>query len=195
MRRFTDNRDADTADALWLVEHPPVFTQGQAGRAEHLLDPGDIPVVQTDRGGQVTYHGPGQPIAYVLLDLRRLRIGVRKLVGALEAAVIDLLGEFSVAAEARSDAPGVYVDGAKIASVGLRVRQGCSYHGIAFNLALDLSPFQRINPCGYTGLAVTRLADLVPATALADADIAGALAASIAHRLGFTDVTQAPRPF
>ncbi|NBC12223.1 MAG: lipoyl(octanoyl) transferase LipB [Gammaproteobacteria bacterium] len=184
MRRFTDARTADTEDALWLVEHPPVFTQGQAGRPEHLLQPGDIPVVQTDRGGQVTYHGPGQLVAYVLVDLRRLKIGVRKLVAALEGAVIDLLAGFGITAQARPDAPGVYVDGAKIASVGLRVRHGCSYHGIALNLDLDLAPFARINPCGHIGLPMTRLVDLVPATTLAASDPGERLASVIAARLG-----------
>ncbi|MBK1633451.1 octanoyltransferase [Thiohalocapsa halophila] len=183
MRRFTDARTADTEDALWLVEHPPVFTQGQAGRPEHLLQPGDIPVVQTDRGGQVTYHGPGQLVAYVLVDLRRLKIGVRKLVAALEGAVIDLLAGFGVTAQARPDAPGVYVDGAKIASVGLRVRHGCSYHGIALNLDLDLTPFARINPCGHVGLPMTRLVDWVPATILAASDPGERLASVIAARL------------
>lgn len=184
MQQFTDNRTAETEDALWLVEHPPVFTQGQAGRPEHVLHPGDIPVVQTDRGGQVTYHGPGQLVAYVLVDLRRLKIGVRKLVAALEGAVIDLLAGLEIAAQARPDAPGVYVDGAKIASVGLRVRHGCSYHGIALNLDLDLAPFARINPCGYAGLPMTRLVDLVPAQALAEQDMAGRLGAAVAARLG-----------
>lgn len=182
MRRFTDERGADTADALWLVEHPPVFTLGQAGRPEHLLNPGDISVVQTDRGGQVTYHGPGQIVAYLLLDLRRAGIGVKRLVHLLEQAVIDVLAQSGIEAAARPDAPGVYVAGAKIASIGLRVRRGCSYHGIALNVDVDLEPFQRINPCGYAGLQVTRLADLVPgvkpdrvATQLTEA-IAGRLA-------------------
>jgi lipoyl(octanoyl) transferase len=184
MQRFTDARTADTDDALWLTEHPPVFTQGQAGRAEHLLAPGDIPVVQSDRGGQVTYHAPGQLIAYVLVDLRRLRIGVRALVGALEGAVIDVLAGFGVGAAARPEAPGVYVDGAKIASVGLRVRHGRSYHGIALNLDLDLAPFRRINPCGHAGLPMTRLVDLVAPGLLADVDPGGRLAAALAGRLG-----------
>jgi len=161
MRRFTDERGPETPDELWLLEHPPVFTLGQAGRPEHLLAPGDIPVVQTDRGGQVTYHGPGQLIAYLLLALPRAHIGIKALVHLLEQSVIDLLADYDIVAVARTDAPGVYVEGAKIASVGLRVRRGCSYHGIALNLDLDLEPFQRINPCGYAGLAVTRLADLV----------------------------------
>lgn len=160
MRRFTDRRDPGTPDELWLLEHAPVFTLGQAGRPEHLLAPGDIPVVHTDRGGQVTYHGPGQLVAYLLIDLPRARLGVKALVHGLEQVVIDLLAGHGIAAAARADAPGVYVDGAKIASVGLRIRHGCSYHGIALNLDLDLEPFSRINPCGHAGLAVTHLADL-----------------------------------
>jgi len=160
MRAFTDGRGPGTPSELWLVEHPPVYTQGQAGRAEHLLAPGDIPVVQSDRGGQVTYHGPGQAVLYVLLDLRAAGLGVRALVTRLEQAVIDLLAEHGIRAAARPDAPGVYVDGAKIASLGLRVRHGRSYHGVALNVDLDLAPFDRINPCGHRGLAVTRLADL-----------------------------------
>jgi len=182
MRRFTDERGADTADALWLVEHPPVFTLGQAGRSEHVLNPGDIPVLQSDRGGQVTYHGPGQIVAYLLLDLRRAGIGVKRLVNLLEQAVIDLLAEHGIAAAARPDAPGVYVAGAKIASIGLRVRHGCSYHGIALNVDLDLEPFQRINPCGYSGLQVTRLIDLAPGVVLDQ--VADQLADAIAGRLG-----------
>lgn len=161
MRELTDTRDASTPDQFWLVEHDPVFTQGQAGKPEHLLMPGDIPVVQADRGGQVTYHGPGQVVLYPLLDVRRARLGVRALVSGLENAVIALLAEQGVAAHARSDAPGVYVGEAKIASLGLRIRRGGSFHGVALNVDGDLSPFQRINPCGYAGMAMTRLADLV----------------------------------
>ncbi len=159
MQAFTDARGPDTPDEIWLVEHPPVFTLGRNGKPEHLLDPGDIPVVATDRGGQVTYHGPGQVVLYPLVDLRRLRLGVRHLVSALEAATVHLLADCDIAAHPRADAPGVYVSsGAKIASVGLRVRRGCSYHGIALNVDLDLAPFARINPCGYAGMAVTSLA-------------------------------------
>jgi lipoyl(octanoyl) transferase len=165
MRELTDTRDADTPDQFWLVEHDPVFTQGQAGKPEHLLMPGDIPVVQTDRGGQVTYHGPGQVVLYPLIDVRRSRLGVRDLVSGLENAVIALLAEYGIAARARPDAPGVYVmtgmGEAKIASLGLRIRRGGSFHGVALNVDGDLSPFQRINPCGYAGMAMTRLADLV----------------------------------
>lgn len=161
MRTLTDERDAETPDQFWLVEHDPVFTQGQAGKPEHLLMPGDIPVVATDRGGQVTYHGPGQVVLYPLLDVRRARLGVRELVTALEQAVIALLAEHGVPAHARPDAPGVYVGEAKIASLGLRIRRGASFHGVALNVDGDLSPFSRINPCGYAGMAMTRLTDLV----------------------------------
>lgn len=161
MRRFTDSRTAETDDELWLLEHPPVFTLGQAGLPEHLRNPGPIPVVRSDRGGQVTYHGPGQLVAYLLLDLKRARLGVKQLVHLLEQAVIDLLADYGLEARSRADAPGVYVGDAKIASVGLRVRHGCSYHGIALNVDLDPAPFQRINPCGYPDLPITRLCDQV----------------------------------
>lgn len=160
MQAFTDARGPDTDDEIWLVEHDPVFTQGQAGKAEHLLAPGDIPVVPVDRGGQVTYHGPGQIVAYPMVDLRRLGIGVRELVCRIEQAIIDTLDEFGISGERREGAPGVYVDGAKIAALGLRVRRGCSFHGLAFNIAMDLSPYRRINPCGYQGLAITQVVDL-----------------------------------
>jgi lipoyl(octanoyl) transferase len=161
MQRFTDSRGADTPDEIWLLEHAPVFTQGQAGKAEHVLFPGDIPVVQVDRGGQVTYHGPGQLVAYLLLDVRRSGIGVRELVSRIERSLIDLLASYGVNANAKPDAPGVYVDGAKIASLGLRIRNGRSFHGLALNVDMDLRPFQRINPCGYAGMAMTQLADQV----------------------------------
>ena len=157
MRAFTDARTPDTPSEIWLLEHDPVFTQGQAGRPDHLLAPGDIPVVQTDRGGQVTYHGPGQLVVYLLLSLREAGLGVRGLVSAMEQAVIDLLAERRLAAESRRDAPGVYVEGAKIAALGLRVRRGCTYHGLALNVAPDLEPFSRIDPCGYRGMPVTSL--------------------------------------
>jgi lipoyl(octanoyl) transferase len=160
MRTFTESRAVDTPDELWWVEHPPVFTQGLAGRAEHLLAPGDIPVIQVDRGGQVTFHGPGQVVAYCLLDVRRLGLGVRALVTALERSVIELLAAHGIVAHARPDAPGVYVEGAKVASLGLRIRQGRSYHGLSLNVAMDLEPFARINPCGLPGLRVTQLRDL-----------------------------------
>lgn len=161
MSDFTNQRSAETPDQLWLVEHAPVFTQGQAGKAEHVLFPGDIPVVQTDRGGQVTYHGPGQLVAYPLLDLRRLKIGVRDLVTAIEQTIVATLAHYGINSAAKPGAPGVYVNGDKIASLGLRVRRGCSFHGLALNVDMDLSPFQRINPCGYQGLAMTQIRDLV----------------------------------
>ena len=182
MRDFTAKRGPDTPDELWLLEHPAVFTLGQAGRDEHVLAPGEIPVIRVDRGGQVTYHGPGQLIAYLLLDLRRAGIGVKCLVNLLEQAVVNLLGELNITAAARSDAPGVYVDGAKIASLGLRISRGASYHGLALNLDLDLEPFSRINPCGYAGLTVTRVADL--ASGLEPQQIAADLARQIAALLG-----------
>ncbi len=159
MQAFTDARTADTPDEIWLLQHERVFTQGQAGKAEHVLLPGDIPVVPVDRGGQVTYHGPGQIVAYTLIDLRRLGIGVRELVCRIEQALIDTCAHFGVEAARRAGAPGVYVGEAKIAALGLRVRRGCSFHGLAFNIAMDLSPFLRINPCGFQGLQVTQLLD------------------------------------
>jgi lipoyl(octanoyl) transferase len=159
MQAFTDTRNSHTMDEIWLLEHPPVFTQGLAGKPEHILNAGDIPVVQTDRGGQVTYHGPGQIVAYVLLDLRRLNIGIRQLVCTLEKCIIAVLAEYGVTAANRADAPGVYVNGAKICSIGLRVRKGCSYHGIALNVDMDLEPFSRINPCGFRDLSMIQLRD------------------------------------
>ena len=160
MQRFTDARDGDTPDELWLVEHEPVFTLGQAGREEHVLMPGDIPVLHVDRGGQVTYHGPGQLVAYPLLDLKRLKLGVREYVNRIEQAVIDTLADWNIEGARRDGAPGVYVNGAKVAALGIRVRRGCAFHGLAFNIAMDLEPFQRINPCGYAGLEVVAMADL-----------------------------------
>jgi lipoyl(octanoyl) transferase len=160
MRHFCDRRRADTADEIWLMQHPPVYTLGLAGRREHVIAPVSIPIVHSDRGGQVTYHGPGQIIAYTLLDLRRLGIGPRELVRRLEQAVIGLLAERGIEATRRAGAPGVYVSCAKVAALGLRVRRGCSYHGLAVNVDLDLEPFSRINPCGYPGLPVTRFRDL-----------------------------------
>ncbi len=172
MQRFTDARDAATADEIWFLEHPPVFTLGMSGRREHVLAPGDIPVIQTDRGGQVTYHGPGQLVVYPLIDLRRSALGVRDLVCALERAVIGYTEELGIEARARRDAPGVYVHGRKLASVGLRIRRGASYHGIAINVRMDLEPFGRINPCGYAGLQMTQLAELAPGVTL-DAVMSG----------------------
>ena len=160
MRMRTDAARADSPDELWLLQHPPVFTLGQAGRRGHVRDPGAIPVVRSDRGGQVTYHGPGQLVAYLLFDLRRAKVGVRRIVETLEQAVIDMLDGAPVAAARRKGAPGVYVQGRKIASIGLRIRAGRTYHGVSINVDLDLSPFGRIDPCGFAGLPVTRLADL-----------------------------------
>lgn len=184
MQTFTNERDANTADELWLVEHPPVFTQGQAGRAEHLLAPGDIPVIQVDRGGQVTYHGPGQIVAYPLIDISRSQIGVRALVQGIEQAVIDVLKSYAVDAQLLDGAPGVYIDGVKIASLGLRIRRGKSFHGLSFNINMDLEPFQRINPCGFEGLQVTNL------SAFADVSITeveNRLIAGLSRVLGYND--------
>ena len=184
MQRFTDEREAGRADELWLVEHPPVFTVGLNGKPEHLLAPGEIPVLHIDRGGQVTYHGPGQLVAYPLLDLRRLNLGVRQLVTTLEEAVIALLADHGIHAQGRRDAPGVYVNGAKVAALGLRVRRGCCYHGLSLNVAMDLSPFARINPCGYAGLAVTQMSALAEGVTMAA--VARGLAAHLARGLGVT---------
>jgi lipoyl(octanoyl) transferase len=182
MQRFTDARGEDTPDELWLVEHDPVFTLGQAGKPEHVLAPGDIPVLNVDRGGQVTYHGPGQLVAYPLVDLRRLGIGVRELVCRIEGAVIDVLAGYGIAAERRDGAPGIYVGDAKVMALGLRVRRGCSFHGLAFNIAMDLSPFARINPCGFRGLAVTSVVDLGGPGDLAA--VQPALVEALSRRLG-----------
>lgn len=157
MHDFTDMRDDTTPDEIWLVEHLPVFTQGQAGKAEHLLMTGDIPVIQSDRGGQVTYHGPGQQVMYVLLNLKRRKLGVRELVTLLEQTVVNTLAEYGIDAHPRADAPGVYVGKMKICSLGLRIRKGCSFHGLALNINMDLTPFQRINPCGYAGMEMTQM--------------------------------------
>lgn len=161
MHEFTDTRDDATPDEIWLVEHHPVFTQGQAGKAEHVLMPGDIPVIQSDRGGQVTYHGPGQQVMYVLLNLKRRKLGVRELVTLLEQTVVNTLAESDIEAYPRADAPGVYVSGKKICSLGLRIRKGCSFHGLALNIAMDLAPFQRINPCGYAGMEMAQMSQWV----------------------------------
>lgn len=184
MQTFTDQRDADTADELWLVEHPPVFTQGQAGRAEHVLAPGDIPVIQVDRGGQVTYHGPGQIVAYPLIDISRLKLGVRALVSGIEQAIIGVLKSYDVDAGLIAGAPGVYVDGAKIASLGLRIRRGKSFHGLAFNIDMDLEPFQRINPCGFEGLQVTNLSAFA---GVSMADVENRLIAGLCEVLGYNN--------
>lgn len=160
MQQFTQARASDTTDELWIVEHPPVYTMGLNGKPEHLLNPGTIPVIHTDRGGQVTYHGPGQLVLYILLDLKRLNLGIRRLVSVIEQAMIVTLGQYGIQAQARADAPGVYVDGRKIGSVGLRIKNHCSYHGLSLNNRMDLAPFLGINTCGYPDLKVTQLADL-----------------------------------
>lgn len=169
MQNFTDHRDDTTPDELWLVEHPRVFTQGQAGKEEHLLMPGDIPVVKVDRGGQVTYHGPGQQVIYFLLNLKRAKLGVRQLVTLIENAIVNSLSDYGINANAKPDAPGVYVDDKKVASLGLRVRKGCTFHGLAININMDLSPFERINPCGYAGLQMIQTADIGGPTSTNDA--------------------------
>lgn len=184
MQRFTNERLPVTADEIWLLQHPPVFTQGQAGKAEHLLLPGDIPVIQADRGGQVTYHGPGQLVCYLMLDVRRLGFGVRELVSRIEQSLIDVLASYGVKAAAKPDAPGVYVNGAKIASLGLRIRNGRSFHGLALNVDMDLEPFQRINPCGYAGLSMTQMADVV-AGPIALSEVSARLREQLAKHLGY----------
>ena len=183
MRRVTELRDDTSHDELWLLEHPRVFTLGQAGRTEHLLDAGGIPVIHSDRGGQVTYHGPGQLVAYALVDLRRCQLGVRHLVDGLEQCIIDMLAAAGITGQRRNRAPGVYVSGRKVCALGLRIRNGCSYHGLALNVDMDLEPFQRIDPCGYRGLEVTRLKDLgIPW----DVDSAGKrLVATFARQFGY----------
>ncbi len=186
MQQFTARRNAQSPDEIWFVAHPPVYTQGLNGKSEHLLTPGAIPVVQTDRGGQVTYHGPGQLLAYVLVDLKRKGWGIRDLVSRLEQAVIELLHDYDIAAVAHRDAPGVYVNGAKIAALGLRVKRGCSYHGLSFNVDMDLEPFSRINPCGYAGLPVTQLRALGGPTDLTE--VAEVLLKHLCTRLGYNSV-------
>lgn len=193
MQAFTDARDADTPDELWLVEHDPVFTLGQAGKDEHVLMPGDIPVLHVDRGGQVTYHGPGQIVLYPLLDLRRLKVGVREYVDRIEQAVIDTLGEWNIEGGRHDGAPGVYVAGAKVMALGIRVRRGCTFHGLAFNIAMDLSPYQRINPCGYQGLQVTSVVDLGGPSGL-DA-VKPVLVDHLARQFGLTVETAEPLSF
>jgi lipoyl(octanoyl) transferase len=184
MQRFTDLRAADTPDEIWLLEHEPVFTLGMNADRAHLLCPGAIPVVQIDRGGQVTYHGPGQLVIYPLIDLRRAGLGIRALLTALEGSVIDLLAQYDIRAECRAEAPGVYVDGRKLASVGLRVRRGGSYHGLAVNVDMDLEPFQRINPCGHANLEMTQLAALAGQQSQSLRQVAQALAPLLLSRLG-----------
>nr|WP_288356647.1 lipoyl(octanoyl) transferase LipB [uncultured Pseudomonas sp.] len=184
MRTLTAERDETTPDEIWLLQHPQVFTQGQAGKPEHLLAPGDIPVVQVERGGQVTFHGPGQLVGYLMLDLRRLDLGVRELVTLMEQALVEVLSGYGVEAAPKADAPGVYVGGDKIASLGLRVRRGCSFHGLALNVDMDMTPFGRINPCGYAGLKMTQLKDLV-ATPPAFDEVAKRLEQVLRQLLGY----------
>jgi lipoyl(octanoyl) transferase len=184
MRGFTAERDEQTADEIWLLQQPRVFTQGQAGKAEHLLAPGDIPVIQVERGGQVTYHGPGQLVAYLMINLRRQKLGVRELVTAMEQALVDVLASYGIEAAPKADAPGVYVDGDKIASLGLRVRNGCSFHGLALNVDMDMAPFLRINPCGYAGLKMIQLRDLLPTPPSLD-EVAERLELALRERLGY----------
>ncbi|MBJ6138381.1 lipoyl(octanoyl) transferase LipB [Marinobacter litoralis] len=170
MKSFTATRGETTVDELWCLEHPRVFTQGQAGKAEHILLPGDIPVIQVDRGGQVTYHGPGQLVVYLLIDLTRRKLGVRSLVDEIEQAIVRALAVYGIEAAPRSDAPGVYVNGAKIASLGLRVRKGCSFHGLALNVNMDMEPFSRINPCGYAGMSMSQVSNFVPGVSVYDVE-------------------------
>ncbi len=187
MQGFTDRRTPETPDEIWCLEHPPVFTLGQAGRSEHLLSPGGIPIVRCDRGGQVTYHGPGQLVCYLLVDLRRRGLGIRAFVSLIEQAIVDLLADHGIDSAPRADAPGVYCDGRKIASLGLRVRRGCSYHGLSLNVAMDLEPFRRIDPCGQAGLEVTQLADLGgPADPV---EVIDALTDHLVRLLGYTTRT------
>lgn len=188
MRDFTDQRDVQTVDEIWVLEHPPVFTQGQAGKAEHLLAPGDIPVVKVDRGGQVTYHGPGQLVIYLLLNIKRLKLGVRDLVTLMEAAIVELMAAQQVQAYPKSDAPGVYVSEGKLASLGLRIRKGCCFHGLALNVDMDLEPFQRINPCGYPGLQMVQVKDLAPGVSYQH--LQQQLTDDLVRRLGYNQVTQ-----
>lgn len=185
MRQLTRERDAQTPDEIWLLQHPKVFTQGQAGKAEHVLAAGDIPVIQVERGGQVTYHGPGQLVAYLMLDLRRLDLGVRELVTAMEQSLVELLAGYGIEAAPKADAPGVYVAGDKIASLGLRVSRGCSFHGLALNVDMDMTPFLRINPCGYAGLKMVQLRDLVDASPSID-EVAQRLEQALRGRLGYS---------
>jgi lipoyl(octanoyl) transferase len=183
MKAFTAERDEATADEIWCLEHPRVYTQGQAGKAEHILAPGDIPVIQVDRGGQVTYHGPGQLVIYLLINLPRLQFAVRTLVDEIEQAIVRVLAEVGIQSAPRPDAPGVYVDGAKIASLGLRVRRGCSFHGLALNVAMDMEPFRRINPCGFAGMPMCQVRDFVPGASVADfaAKLADELVVGLGH--------------
>lgn len=187
MKDFTDSRNDTSADELWLVEHPAVFTQGQAGKAEHLLNPGNIPVVKADRGGQITYHGPGQQVLYCLINLRRRKMGIRQLVTMIEESIVAALKKYQINAYAKADAPGVYVDEKKVASLGLRVRKGCSFHGLALNVNMDLTPFLSINPCGYAGLEMVQTADINGPQTVADAG--QALVTELSQLLGATNLS------
>jgi len=185
MQQYTDLRSSESRDEVWLLEHHPVYTQGRAGKKEHVLNPGEIPVVQADRGGQVTYHGPGQLIAYFLIDLRRKKLGIRQVVSAMENAVIDLLNEYGLTGQADPKAPGVYIDGKKISALGLRVRRGSSYHGLSLNLNMDLAPFSGINPCGYQGLEVVQLGDFCK---FDRQELETSLIEKLKHRLGYNRI-------
>lgn len=188
MQAFTDARDESTTDELWVVEHPPVFTQGQAGKEEHLLAPGNIPVVPVDRGGQVTYHGPGQVVVYFMLDIRRRKMGVRELVTQIENSIVNMLAQYGVSAAPRPDAPGVYIGAEKVCSLGLRIRRGCSFHGLALNVNMDLSPFLRINPCGYAGMVMTQTSAHGGPTSFAEA--AERVTSEFARLLQYTEIDE-----
>lgn len=188
MEDFTNNRGKETCDEVWIVEHPPVFTLGQAGKIEHILAAGDIPIVKSDRGGQVTYHGPGQLVMYLLIDIRRLGINVRQLVSGIEQSIIDLLGSLKIDAVARKDAPGVYVEGKKIAALGLRIRKGCSYHGLSLNVDMDIEPYSRINPCGYAGMEIIQLRDLGVKQSLNQ--VSEGMLTHILRQFGYTSLIQ-----
>ena len=193
MKAFTDSRTPDTPDEIWLLEHPPVFTQGQAGKAEHLLATGDIPVVLVDRGGQVTYHGPGQLVGYLLIDLRRRKLGPRDLVSHIEQAIVNTLQTLDIDSAPRADAPGVYTHGKKIASLGLRIRNGCSFHGLALNVNMDLAPFLRINPCGYAGMEMAQVSDFIAAPVLQD--IQKQLCQELLRELRYNQTTETNAPY
>lgn len=187
MKEFTDNRTAQTADEIWLVQHYPVFTQGSAGKTEHLLAPGDIPIIQSDRGGQITYHGPGQMIVYLMIDVKRHHLGPRMLVTAIEESLISLLESYGIKAYAKTDAPGVYVNNAKIASLGLRIRHHASFHGFALNAQMNLEPFSRINPCGYAGMQMTQLSDFIGDVDFSD--LKKCIIKQLANKLNYITIT------
>lgn len=193
MQHFTGQRDENTPDEIWFLEHPPVFTQGQNGKPEHLLHSGNIPVIKTDRGGQITYHGPGQLVAYTLVDLKRKKLNIREIVTLLEKSVIDLLAEYQTEATARREAPGIYIGNKKICSVGLRIRRGCSYHGLALNVAMDLGPFKQINPCGSQGLEMTQFSVIQPAIDIKTVE--KKLAEYLTKNLGYTNRTMTSEIF